>query len=127
MKEPKVLIVDDEDLLLELLAESFTKHEIQNEKANCFSVALEKLRESSYDLVLSDIRINDKAGIDILGFLEKIESESLMESKSIVLMSGYSDLDFKEVEKMGVAEIIAKPFMPRKIVPKLIKYLRHND
>ena len=33
MKEPKVLIVDDENLLLELLTESFTKHEIQNEKA----------------------------------------------------------------------------------------------
>ncbi|MEP6675428.1 MAG: response regulator transcription factor [Ferruginibacter sp.] len=75
MKEIKrsVLIVDDVSQILDrlesLLAETDSIHKIS--KASSFSEAILLLNEQQYDIVLLDIHLPDKNGIELLGFIKK--------------------------------------------------------
>lgn len=72
-KKRSVLIVDDVPQILDrlenLLKEAETVHSVA--KATSFSEALLLLNENIFDIVLLDIHLTDKNGIELLGFIKK--------------------------------------------------------
>ena len=102
----KVLIVDDEPLICELI-----KSELEENSYVCESVldgkaALVKLNEDSYDLVLLDIKLPDMSGIYLLGEILQNHPHT-----PVVMVTGVIDIDTAVLSmKMGASDYIVKPF-----------------
>jgi len=70
----RILIVEDEPLVADVLADALASAGFDVEKASNGQVALEKLRATpSYDLVLSDLLMPELDGVGLYRALEKVE------------------------------------------------------
>ena len=101
-----ILIVDDEPALREILREEFEYQGATVSEAANGKSALQHLKTSPCDLVISDIRM---PGGDGIGLLRGIQAESLPVSV-FLFMSGFSDLTIDEAYDLGAAAVLAKPF-----------------
>lgn len=104
----KLLLVDDERPLLELLEESLSDCKDSFETFTCFSVdqaiALSKIHV--FDLIVTDIKMPGKSGIELLMHLKKINFQGQM-----MVMTAYGNEDiYSKVNELGGIKIIAKPF-----------------
>lgn len=121
----KVLIVDDEETLTWSMAKSLSrdrdKYEI--EIANNGKEALDVLGKIPIDLVLSDIRMPDINGLDLLVQIKRDYPET-----KVIIMTAYGSSDVqKEASKRGSLYYIEKPFEIneiRKLILDLIKEKR---
>jgi len=103
-----VLLVDDEELFLNSLKEGLSSLSDVFETDICFSVnqAIKHLAARNYDLVVTDLRMPDKSGIDLLIYLRDIHFTG-----KVMAMSAYStDESSQEIKSLGVVDIISKPF-----------------
>ena len=62
----KILIVEDEPSLRELIQRSLEKERYVEETAGDFNSALYKIEDHDYDCVLMDIMLPDGSGLDVL-------------------------------------------------------------
>lgn len=104
----KILLVDDEELFLNSLKEGLSSLADIFETDICFSVnqAIKHLATQNYDLVVTDLRMPDKSGIELLIYLRDIHFTG-----KVMVMSAYStDESSQEIKSLGVVGIISKPF-----------------
>jgi DNA-binding NtrC family response regulator len=102
----KILVIDDESLMREFIAESLTSQGYDVDSANNGVKALELIEDESYDLVLTDYKMPKVTGMDVLKkVLEK------MPDCKVVIMTAYGTIE-KAVEamKIGAFDYITKPF-----------------
>jgi two-component system response regulator PilR (NtrC family) len=66
MTAPRILVVDDEADLRELLEITFVKMGLDIDSADCLAVARSRLAQQEYSLVLTDMRLHDGLGIDLV-------------------------------------------------------------
>ncbi len=116
-----LLIVDDEQLIIQLLQDYFVELGFGVEVAYSAEEALEKLNDGVvFDLVISDINLPGKSGIDLL----KIIGE-LKENLPVVLLTGLKTLDNAiSAVQSGAADYITKPFelkSVQQIVDRILK------
>jgi DNA-binding response OmpR family regulator len=104
----KVLIVDDEETLTWSMAKSLSKDKDKYEVmiANNGREALQLLKVSRIDLVISDIRMPDINGLDLLVRVKKEYPET-----KVIIMTAYGSSDVqKEANQRGSLFYIEKPF-----------------
>jgi CheY-like chemotaxis protein len=104
----RVLLVDDEELFLKSLKEGLYSLSDVFETDICFSVneAIKHLVTGKYDLVITDLRMPGKSGLELLIYLRDIHFTG-----KVMAMSAYStDESSKEIKSLGVVDIISKPF-----------------
>jgi DNA-binding response OmpR family regulator len=117
----KVLIVDDEETLTWSMARSLSKDEDKYEViiANNGREALNFLKKDKIDLVISDIRMPDINGLDLLVKIKKEYPET-----KVIIMTAYGSSDVqKEANRRGSLYYVEKPFEIsdlRKIIIDLI-------
>jgi DNA-binding response OmpR family regulator len=117
----KVLIVDDEETLTWSMAKSLSKDKDKYEVivANNGKDALNLLRVNKIDLVISDIRMPDMNGLDLLVRIKKEHPET-----KVIIMTAYGSSDVqKEANRRGSLFYVEKPFEIsdiRKIIVDLI-------
>jgi len=117
----KVLIVDDEETLTWSMAKSLAKDKDKYEVmiANNGREALQLLKINKVDLVISDIRMPDINGLDLLVMVKKEYPET-----KVIIMTAYGSSDVqKEANQRGSLFYIEKPFEIsdiRKIIIDLI-------
>jgi CheY-like chemotaxis protein len=121
----KVLIVDDEETLTWSMAKSLSrdrdKYEV--EIANNGREALEIMAKVPIDLVISDIRMPDINGLDLLVHIKRDYPQT-----KVIIMTAYGSSDVqKEANKRGSLYYIEKPFEIneiRKLILDLVKEKR---
>jgi DNA-binding response OmpR family regulator len=117
----KVLIVDDEETLTWSMAKSLSKDKDKYEVmiANNGKEALNLLKMNKIDLVISDIRMPDINGLDLLVRIKKEHPET-----KVIIMTAYGSSDVqKEANRRGSLFYVEKPFEIsdiRKIIIDLI-------
>lgn len=119
----KALIVDDEKLFLTSLKEGLKPIADDISVDISFSVAeaIKKTVSTNYDLVITDIRMPDKSGIDLLLFLKNSGY-----SGKLMVMTAYNDSKtFDVIKSMGIVDIIYKPFKLNWFKDMLIDF--HNS
>ena len=102
----KVLVVDDENLIADILNEELEDLGYQSFSVYNAKDALEVIEKESIDLVISDIKMPIASGIDLLK--ESIQRNP--ESPVFVMMTGYADFDENILIKMGAKKLLDKPF-----------------
>ena len=117
----KVLIVDDEETLTWSMAKSLSKDKDKYEVliANNGKEAFNHLKKEKVDLVISDIRMPDINGLDLLVKIKKDYPQT-----KVIIMTAYGSSDVqKEANQRGSLFYIEKPFEIsdiRKIIIDLI-------
>jgi len=107
----KILIIDDEELitksLLKLLSASGYSVVVVRSGAD----ALAKVKEEDFDLIVSDVRMPGKDGIDTITEIRSYLSEKGKEQVPEILITGYADAQkYEQAMKLGVTEYLYKPF-----------------
>jgi CheY-like chemotaxis protein len=103
----KILVVDDEPPLRELvsvtLGEGYACDEVSDGDA-----ALERMRKTRYDLVMLDVMMPGRGGIDVL---REMRSDKKLKDIPVVVMSAWqSSQDIDAALEAGANGFLAKPF-----------------
>ncbi len=108
----QLLIVDDDTAMREMLASLFGNRGYSVENATSAAEALERAGEQRFDVVLSDIRMPGKTGIEMV-----CELRERLPETPVVLMTAFGSID-SAVESMraGAFDYITKPFEPDAVV-----------
>ena len=103
----KVLVVDDEVAILRLLKEALTQWGYEVATAGSVTEALEAIRTGLFDAALTDIRMPDMSGLDLLREIKKQD-----ESIEVVIMTGYPTISSAvEALKEGAYDYLSKPLI----------------
>jgi DNA-binding NtrC family response regulator len=105
MTSPKILVVDDEKAVRTALNVNLSKRGLVVTLAASAQAALTALKTKRFDLVLTDVKMPDGTGLDLL---EKIRSA--WPETQVVIMTGYGSIaDAVAAMRAGAADYIIKP------------------
>src|SRR5688572_23952061 len=106
MPEPRVLVVDDERSMRELLAITLGQAGYAVTVAEGGPAAIERLHRESFDLVVTDLRMQDSDGMDVLRAVRAHAPETI-----VVVVTAYASTDTAvEAMKLGAYDYVTKPF-----------------
>ncbi len=119
----RVLIVDDDEGHAEALADGLELDGYQCTLAHSGTTALERLGEQSFDAVLTDLKMHDKSGLDVLR-----ESRVLQPDAAVLLITGHGSLETAvEAMRMGAADYLQKPVRIAELRTRLERSLEARD
>jgi len=118
MMENRILIVDDEKDIRELLLRVLTRiGGFHIELAENGEDALRKISKDSYDLVLTDLKMPKVDGLQLVDEIARIKPETLT-----VLMTGHGSIDSAlEAMKRGASDYLTKPLNLDELIMRLRK------
>jgi uncharacterized protein (TIGR02266 family) len=105
-QKKNILLVDDEPDFRDALASAFKRRGYQVMVASTGKEAFEMIQANSIDVVISDIRMPDGNGVELL---DRIRKERI-DTPIVLLMSGYSDITTDEAHNKGAEAVFSKPF-----------------
>ncbi|MEL6305248.1 MAG: sigma-54 dependent transcriptional regulator, partial [Bacteroidota bacterium] len=109
---PKILIVEDDSAFRQMLSRFLTKNGFEVSQAHNIKEARNQIDGKSFEIVLSDVRLPEGNGQDLL----KTTSSDLAVSK-VILMTGYGEVKSAvEAMKKGAFDYVTKPFTPEQIL-----------
>ncbi|CUN24191.1 sigma-54 dependent transcriptional regulator [Parabacteroides sp. Y3-G-102] len=117
-----ILIVEDDITFSLMLTTWLGKKGFVVISSSSVSDAKRRLGEEAFDLVISDLRLPDSDGIDLLKWLK-----STHPSLPLIMMTSYAEIQTAvQAMKLGAADYIAKPLNPDELLGK-IKELVHVE
>ncbi len=109
---PRVLVVDDEKVIREILADFLSLEGFQVDTAQDGIAALEKLDQRPFDMVISDLKMPNMGGLELL---EQIQTNH--ENILAVIMTGFGTVETAiAAMKKGAYDYILKPFKVEEVV-----------
>ncbi|RME81846.1 MAG: sigma-54-dependent Fis family transcriptional regulator, partial [Planctomycetota bacterium] len=116
-EEVKILIVDDNPSHGETLQEAMEKVGYQVELATSGEEALNKLDEKEIDIVITDLKIDETSGMDILK-----KSKALEDPPEVILITGYASVETAvEAMREGALDYLEKPINLKVLRAKVAK------
>lgn len=117
-----VLLVDDEENLRESVSINLELDGFKVFTANCGEKAIELLKSTHIDFVISDVRMPHGDGVSLLKYIK----EKHPNLPHIVLVSGFAEISPDEVKELGGIDLLSKPFDIDKLVTMIKKYCHCN-
>ena len=109
---PRVLVVDDEASIRDLLSKTLALADYDVDVAPDGQVALERMRLFSYDLLITDLKMPGMDGLTVIH-----EARRLHASLPVIIITGFStEASAIEAANLGVSGYLTKPFK----VPKVL-------
>jgi DNA-binding NtrC family response regulator len=116
----KILVVDDDDTILKLIQRFLGDQGYQVDTTLSGKRAVEKERESRYDLVILDLVLPDMNGLEVLKTLKKEDS-----SVSVLIMTGHGKIETAvQAMKLGADDYLQKPFKSLDVLLMAIKRIK---
>ena len=115
----RILVADDHDSLRRALARALNEagHDI-TEAANG-NVAIERLHETNFDVVLSDLKMGGSDGLDVLRTAKALQPQT-----AVILMTAFGSVHTAvEAMKIGAFDYVPKPFEIEEMEVKIAKAL----
>lgn len=107
-----VLIVDDEEMIRDLLSSALVQEGYVCHQASNVDEAFIILGEQPVDLVISDIMMPGRSGVELLRDLKKVDSDI-----AVLMITGLSDMNSAmECVHLGADDYITKPFGINRVV-----------
>ncbi|PIK14771.1 response regulator [Halobacteriovorax sp. JY17] len=105
-RTPKVLVVEDNEVMCEVLANSIENLGMSATRVTDPEEVLPLLASERFDCVISDIRMPNKDGVELLSEIRK--SHPIW--PFVILVSGHHDYDIDELLNFGAVAYVPKPF-----------------
>lgn len=120
----KILVVDDEPDVLDLVTYNLGQAGFQTETAADGAEALRKARSISPDLILLDLMLPEMDGLEVCKLLRRDSKTSAI--PVIMLTARASEIDRIVGLELGAVDYVPKPFSPRELVLRVKKRLEQN-
>ncbi|MGM0532442.1 MAG: sigma-54-dependent transcriptional regulator [Bacteroidota bacterium] len=111
-KQLKILIVDDDPTFGLMLETFLNKHQYETTLVGNSEEALRKIRNVFFDVLLLDLRLPGKDGLEMLKSVKQVSPES-----QVVMMTAYADIQSAvQSIKLGAYDYVSKPVNPEEIL-----------
>lgn len=120
---PKILLIEDDISFCKLLEKFLVKKAYEVTIAFSAAEAKIAIKNESFDLILTDLRLPDSDGIGLMSEF-KISHPHI----PVILMTGYSDVNTAvKAIKNGAADYISKPFNPDEVLLVITNALKNSE
>lgn len=119
----KILLVEDDVAFCTMLKTFLLKKECEVDAVYTATEALSLVGKNRYDVVISDVRLPDKEGLEILQAVNKKG-----ERTGVIMMTSYAEISMAvNAIKEGALDYIAKPFHPEVIMKAINEALKKEQ
>ncbi|MCX8129514.1 MAG: response regulator transcription factor [Clostridia bacterium] len=122
MAGEKVLVVDDEQEIRELIAKYLSREGMQIHQAECGLKALDAISQKDFDLVVLDIMMGDMDGFEVLREIRKHKSYLPV----LFLSARQEDHDKILGFGLGADDYVTKPFSPAELTARIKAHIRRS-
>jgi len=126
MEEKKILVIDDDSLMREFLAETLQRMEYKVSAVGDGKAGIEQCKECDFNLVITDIRMPGISGMDVLKHIKAVHPDI-----PVIMMTAFGTIDNAvEAMKMGAFDYLTKPFSADSVemtVKKVFKYIELEE
>jgi len=106
LKELRLLFVEDEEDLLEIISDTLTKLDANFITAKNGQDALDVLENTSVDIVITDINMPVMNGLDLIENMKKLYPKI-----QVIIMSAHTETEYlSRAKDLGVKDYLIKPF-----------------
>jgi DNA-binding response OmpR family regulator len=122
MSKEKILVVDDDSEIRELIAKYLKKEDMVITEAENGQKALSLIKKNNFDLVILDIMMDGMDGFDVLRNI-RLENDIL----HVMILSAREE-DYDKVLGLGLGadDYITKPFSPSELIARIKSHLRRQ-
>ncbi len=118
----RILVADDHDSLRRGIVRALSDAHHEVEEAPNGNVAIEKLHEGQFDVVLSDLKMGGSDGMDVLR-----TTKALHPNTAVILMTAFGSIHTAvEAMKIGAFDFVQKPFEIEEMELKIAKAIEHR-
>jgi two-component system phosphate regulon response regulator PhoB len=122
MANEKILIVDDEEDVLELVRYNLDKNGYKVETAATGEQALAKARAKPPDLIILDLML---PGIDGLDVCKKLKNDTKTQNVPVIMLTAKGEeTDIVTGLELGADDYVTKPFSPKVLVARIRRVLQ---
>ena len=125
MAQEKILIVEDEEDVLELVRNNLEKDGYLTESAVTGREALKKAKSGVPDLVLLDLMLPELNGLEVCRLLKGDAETATI--PVVMLTAKGTEADIVSGLEMGADDYITKPFSPRVLLARVKAVIRRNE
>jgi DNA-binding NtrC family response regulator len=119
----KILIVDDELIMRESLAGWLERDGHAVQSAASGEEALEKVKETQFDILLVDIKMEGMSGLDVLRKVKETDPDA-----EVIMITAYGSIPSAiEAMKDGAFDYMLKPFDPNELGVLIEKIIQHQE
>jgi len=114
MKKRKnnILVIDDDKSILQIFTRILQKQGYNTDTAETGQEALDKLQNQGYDLALTDVKLPDMSGIDLLAKMHTARPDMV-----IIAITGFPSLeDATKALDRGAAAYLVKPVKAQELI-----------
>ncbi len=126
MKDLKVLVADDEQVIRELFKKFLGGRGCEVSTAVDGLEALEEIRRNDYDMLILDMKMPRMGGMEVLNNIKKLKKDPI-----IIVITGYATIESaKEAIKLGCFDYITKPFdadYVSIVIKRAVEMRRHEE
>jgi len=103
---PNILVVEDKDSMRNMLYDTLTEEGHRVDAAVDGRQAIDLISNKSYDLVLTDLKMPDVDGLEVLSRVKELDAET-----SVIVMTAFGTIeDAVKAMKVGAYDFLTKPF-----------------
>jgi DNA-binding response OmpR family regulator len=125
MRTARIVVVDDEPDVLDLLRYNLEKERAQVQTFTNGRDALTAIREQRPDLILSDWMMNDLDGLDLCRLLKR--DPDLSRVPFVMLTGRQEEIDVVTALELGADEYLTKPIRVRELMSRIKKMLNRTQ
>ncbi len=110
----KILVVEDEPAVLEIVSEGFLSEGHKVLTAMCGNDAIEIIKREKLDIVLSDLKMPNGNGMDVLSFVKNMKNGPLF-----FFLTGQAEYSAAQCKAAGAKNYFQKPFNIKSLVEQI--------
>ncbi len=113
----RLLLIDDEEAYVQVLAKRLGKRNIQVTPALSGSEAIQKLRRDDFDVAILDLKMEDMDGLEVLKIFKK-----MVPNMPVIMLTGHgSESAAREGLELGAFDYLTKPCDFDDLVSKIVE------
>jgi DNA-binding NtrC family response regulator len=117
MRDKSVMVLDDEPIVGERLKPVLESEGFAVEVFTDSTAALERLKQKTFSVLVTDMKMHGPSGMDILRFVQEAAAPT-----QVIVITGYATIETShEARALGAYHFIAKPFKMKDLVKLVVK------
>ncbi|MDH5567725.1 MAG: sigma-54 dependent transcriptional regulator [Myxococcales bacterium] len=121
--KPRILVVDDEPVVRESIHDWFSHDDYPIEMAASGAEAMQKIQESSWDILLTDVKMPGMDGLELQQKVNKIAPDV-----TVIIMTAYASVDSAmQAIKEGAYDYVTKPLDPEDLEQIIKRACEHRQ